>query len=124
MGEKEKLKRLFRHYGGADGDGDADVSIVEFLLFAKQCGLLNIGFSFAKVIDVFIDANEEEVQRFLMGQMEEDIAEVLSMDFDEFLDAMTKLVLRLPMEKRDKKSDKWPALFQKIYHECPANNLN
>lgn len=47
--QEPKLKKMFKHYGGAEGDGETDVSISEFLLFAKECKLPQMGFSFTKV---------------------------------------------------------------------------
>ena len=50
--------------GGHKAEGEAldgDVSISEFLLFFKECQLTNLGYSYIKAIDVFIDCNKAEV---------------------------------------------------------------
>lgn len=51
-------------------------------------------------------------------------AQVMQMDFEEFLEAIKTILLRLPRDKRDIPKDRWPKFFNEIYDACPANHLN
>jgi len=122
--QEVKLKKMFKHYGGGDGDQDADVSITEFLKFAKECKLPQMGFSFTKAVDVFIDCNEAEVVGFIEGTLTESLTEVMQMDFEEFMEAIKTILLRMPRDKMFNPEKAWPKFFTAIYDACPANHLN
>jgi len=126
-GHAPKLKKLFKHYAG-EGAGpgeDADsVSCDEFLQMAKECRLASLGLSYTKCLDTFIDSNEEEVNEFIKGDLTEELADAMQMDYDEFLVAMRSLVIRLPVPARAKKTRVYTDFFTSMFRECPHYHLN
>lgn len=116
-----KLLKMFKFYAG----GDKDVNCREFLLFAKECGLRDLTISFSKCISVFIDSNVEEVDSFLSGDISsEQLADQLQMDFEEFIQAIKMLILRMSLDKRAKKEKAIQNFFNVVFRECPHYHLN
>jgi len=92
---KPKLLKMFKFYAG----GDKDVSCLEFLRFAKECGLRELTISFTKCIAVFIDSNQHEVDLFFAGNISsEHLADNMAMDFPEFV--QVKFHACLPLLRR------------------------
>jgi len=126
-----KLKKLFKFYcghgnqsPGGDVGGDADMSCFEFLLFSKECQLASLGLSFSRCLETFIASNEEEVDEFIGGTLTDDLTEALQMDFDEFLEAVKSLVLRMPVSNAAQKAKQINKFFTHMFASCPHYHLN
>merc|ERR1719231_2249090 len=127
-GAQVKLKRLFKFYAaGEDAKNDLDAGSIdtgEFLFMAKQCKFPQCGLSFSQALQVFVQCNEEEMENFVAGELDEDLGDALQMEYEEFelsFLKFTSLMLTLPQKSSKKRTftQVLDEFILKIFQEAP-----
>jgi len=106
------------------------LSVNQFLMLAKECKLSILGISFNVCLEMFVTVNQEEIERFLVGEIPYNcIADALQMEFPEFQRAYQLMMVRLytnQVKKSKKEVDFMEFTEQatlKMFKQTPGNIL-
>merc|ERR1712070_594166 len=83
-----KLKKFYKKYGGVNKSGYATIDVIEFMLALKDGKLIDAQLSFSKALDLFVKANQEEIDDYFNGMPDYKEVTDMSLEFDEFIDVV------------------------------------
>ena len=98
QGHRKALRRAFQSWAGK---GAEEVDLVAFMVNAKNCGIVNEHVTLAKLNEIFLHANKQELHAFLSRMPDPEEIRQMSMDFEEYLDAMVAIACAEPQRFPD-----------------------
>merc|ERR1711865_780057 len=89
--------------GGAVEETDDDsIDCVEWMQLCRESAVIDANVSFSRVLEIFVRCNQEEVVDYLTAMPNPSEPRDMSMEFDEFCEAVVATAyLRPPKKKSD-----------------------
>jgi len=83
-----RLKKFYRKFGGMSKGGESTIDVIEFMLAMKDAKLFDAQLSFSKALEIFLRANQEEVEEYFNGMPDYKQITDMNLEFDEFVEVV------------------------------------
>jgi len=83
-----RMKKFYRRYGGVSKGGESTIDVIEFMLAIKDAKLFDTQLSFSKALEIFLRANQEEVEEYFNAMPDYKEITDMSLEFDEFVEVV------------------------------------